>query len=79
MGDEKDLDELQKQKEERVSSLVSKKIMDILKDDPEDELLQDALSFVKEDTTETSEEINTEENPDGNVEEIGNTETLLDL
>ena len=38
--------------------------MDILKDDPEDELLQDALSFVKEDTTETSEEINTEENPD---------------
>ena len=64
MGDEKDLDEIQKQKEERVSSLVSKKIMDILKDDPEDELLQDALSFVKEDTTETSEEINTEENPD---------------
>ena len=60
MGDEKDLDEIQKQKEERVSSLVSKKIMDILKDDPEDELLQDALSFVKEDT----EELNIDKNAD---------------
>ena len=60
MGDEKDLDEIEKQKEERVSSLVSRKIMDILKDDPEDELLKDALSFVKEDT----EKLNMDKNPD---------------
>jgi|TARA_R110000803_G_C11856355_1_gene306570 hypothetical protein len=60
MGDEEDLEEIKKQKEERVSSLVAKKIMAVLKDDPEDELLQDALSFVKEDT----EELNIDKNAD---------------